>query len=375
MQTAKHPAPDHRGAWRDDPRMPLLRSGGDEMTESATLNPSDVAKGIEVAWGAWLARSSRPQTPHPYAYASAYRNCERRMVYEMTAPQTLPPWPPEVLARFRRGDDRERDLLSDLQRIGRDSDPPFTLIGQQEHFKLKDHKGRVAISGKVDARIQIGGVRPPLEVKAWSPMMVDRIETFADLFENPWTRSGAHQLLSYLWGAGEPFGFLLLDRSGIPRLLPVELEPHLDHMEDFLARAERAIDHVEAETLPPFLENDAGECKRCAWYGHTCNPPLASAGAVVLTDPDLHAMLERRALLEASAKEFDKLDKRIKEQLRGIEQGIAGPFVINGRWQKKTGVDLPADVKAKYTKTDPKGQFRIEITRMDAPATPLEVQS
>lgn len=344
------------------------------MSEPITVTPApgDVAKGIETAWGAYLARSARQQTPHPYAYASAYRVCERRMVYEMTTPQTLPPWPPEVLARFRRGDDRERDLLSDLQRIGRDADPPFTLIGQQERFQLKDHKGRVAISGKVDARIQIGGARPPLEVKAWSPMMVDRIERFADLFDNPWTRSGAHQLLSYLYGAGEPFGFLLLDRSGIPKLLPVELDQHLDHMEDFLARAERAIDHVEASTLPDFLQGDAAECKRCAWYGHTCNPPLAAAGAVVLTDPDLQAALARRDELEAGAKEFEKLDKRIKEQLRGVEEGIAGPFVINGRWQKMSRVVLPEDLKKKYTETNPRGQFRIEIVRLDTPATPLE---
>ncbi len=337
-------------------------------------SPYVLAKGIERAWGDHLARSARPQTPHPYAYASAYRVCDRRMVYEMTAPETLPPWPPEVLARFRRGDDRERDLLADLSRIGRDADPPFTIIGQQERFQLKDRKDRVAISGKVDARIQINGMRPPLEVKAWHPMMVDRIERFSDLFDNPWTRSGAHQLLSYLWGASEPFGFLLLDRSGIPKLLPVELDQHLDHMEDFLSRAERAIDHVQAETLPAFLEGDAAECKRCAWYGHTCNPPLVGRGAVVLTDPELIKRLARRDDLAAAAREFDRLDKAIKEELRGIEDGIAGPFVISGKYQKKTTVDIPPDIKKRYATTDPKGGFRLEIVRLDGPAAPAEME-
>lgn len=339
-----------------------------------TLVPANVAKGIETAWGAWLARSARPQTPHPYAYASAYRSCLRRMVYEMTRPEKLPPWPPEVLARFRRGDDRERDLLSDMGRIGRDAEPAFSLVGQQEAFKLKDRKGRVAISGKVDTRLKIDGIdyRPPVEVKAWSPMMVDRIETFEDLFDNPWTKGGAHQLLAYLWGAGEPFGFLLLDRSGIPKLLPVELDQHVERMEDFLTRAERAIDHVEAKTLPAFLEGDATECKRCAWYGTECNPPLVAAGAAVLTDPVLIQKLARRDELEKAAKEFDKLDRELKGTLRGIEDGIAGPFVISGKWQKKTTTELPADVKKKYTTTDPKGSFRIEIVRLDGPAAPAE---
>jgi hypothetical protein len=344
-------------------------------TTNTAPPPAELAKGIETAWSAHVARSARPQTPHPYAYASAFRTCVRRMVYEMERPQTLPPWPAEVLARFRRGDDRERDLLADMQRVGRDSDPPFRLIGQQERFQLKDRKGRVAISGKVDARIEIAGAAAPLEVKAWSPMMVDRIDTFADLFENPWTRSGAHQLLAYLWGAAEPFGFLLLDRSGLPKLLPVELDHHVDRMEEFLEKAERAIDHLEAKTLPPFLEGDAAECKRCAWYGHTCNPPLAAAGAVVLTDPDLIKKLARRDELEAAAKEFDRLDRDVKGALRGIEEGIAGPFVINGRWQKKTTTDLPADVKKEYTTTDPKGSFRIEIVKLDGPAAPAEEQT
>src|SRR5262245_30999546 len=243
--------------------------------------PSKIATSIGDAWAAHLARSQRPGTPHKHVYASAWRTCDRRVVYEMTQADRLPPWPPEVLAKFRRGDDRERDLLADLTRIGRDAEPPFKIIGQQERFELKDHKSRTAIVGKVDARLEIDSIRAPLEVKAWSPMLVDRIETFADLFENPWTQSGGYQLLSYLYGAGEPFGFLLLDRSGLPRLLPVELEANLDRMEQFLVKAEHALDHVQAGTLPDFLD-DPTECRRCPWYGHTCNPPLSAIGAQLL---------------------------------------------------------------------------------------------
>jgi len=95
--------------------------------------------------------------------------------------------------------------------------------------------------------------------------------------------------------------------------------------------------------------------------------PLAAAGAVILTDPELVRDLARRDELEAAAKEFDKLDRKVKGQLRGVEDGIAGPFVITGRWQKKTTTELPADLKKKYTTTDPKGSFRLEIVRLDSP--------
>jgi len=334
------------------------------MDAAVSLSPYDLASGIERAWAAYLQREQRPQTPHDYVYASGWRVCDRRMVYELTVPDRLPPWPPEVLAKFRRGDDRERDLLADLQRIGRDAEPPFRVIGQQERFSLKDHKSRVAIVGKVDARVEVNGTRAPLEVKAWSSMMVDRIETFSDLFDNPWTRSGAHQLLAYLYGAGEPYGFLLLDRSGIPKLLPVELESNLDRVEDFLVRAERALDHVEHGTLPDFLQGEPDECQRCPWYGHECNPPLSADVPQILTTPGLEAALERREELKAAGKEFNELDDQIKRWLRGVEHGVVGHFHLRGKWGKQSRLDVPDDIKKQYTKVDPKGRFTLEIVRM-----------
>jgi hypothetical protein len=288
------------------------------------------------------------------------------MVYELTQPGTLPPWPADVLARFRRGDDRERDLLADLARVGRDAEPAFRIIGQQERFTLKDRKGRIAISGKVDARVETSARRAPLEIKAWSPFIVDRITRFEDLFENPWTRGGAHQLLAYLYGAAEPFGFLLLDRSGLPLLLPVELDAHLDRVEDFLTKAERVIDHVQAGTLPDYLADDAAECKRCPWYGGVCNPPLAATGATVLVDPELEAQLERREAVKAAGKEFLDLDGAIKARLRGVESGIIGKFQIEGWWGKQSRVELPAALKKQYTVTDPRGRFTLEVTKVVA---------
>jgi hypothetical protein len=322
------------------------------MVPASTLTPAEIATSIGSSWAAFLAKDRRPAAPHDYVYASSWRACERRMAYELTIPDQQPPFPPEVIAKFRRGDDRERDLLADLMRIGRDAEPAFKVVGQQERFQLKDHKSRVAIVGKVDARLEVEGQRPPIEVKAWSPMMVDRIETFEDLFENPWTRSGGYQLLSYLYGAGEPYGFLLLDRSGIPRLLPVVLDENLDRMEEFLARAERVLDHVQAGTLPDYLD-DSAECRRCAWYGHTCNPPLSAVGATVLTDPDLEATLERWEALKPAGREFLDLDRDVKARLRGIESGIAGKFSIAGKWAKQSRLDLPANLKKQYTVTDP----------------------
>lgn len=330
-----------------------------------TLTPTDIATTVERAWEAFLLADRRSPNAHPtHVYASAWRVCERRMVYEATIPEQQPPFDAFTLARFRRGNDRERDLLADLSRIGRNAEPAFSIIGQQDQFKVRDRKGRYVISGKVDAFLSIGEMRAPLEVKAWSPLVTDRIETFADLFESPWTRSGAHQLISYMYGHADPVGFLVLDRSGLPKLLPVILDEYLDKMEEFLAKAERVVDHAQAGTLPAFLEGDSAECKRCPFFGSVCNPPLSAAGAVLLTDPELEAALERREAIKAIGKEFEHLDKEIKQKLRGVESGIAGHFQIAGKWGKSSHIELPPELKAQFTKTDPKGRFTLEITRL-----------
>lgn len=326
---------------------------------------ASIAAHVSTAWAAFMAAEGNATRtpPHDYVYASAWRACDRRMAYELRSPDVLPPWPPEVLAKFRRGDDRERDLLIDAQRVGRAASPQFQIINQQERFQLRDRKGRVAITGKVDARLQIDNINAPIEVKSWSPFLVDRIETFADVFDSPWTRSGAYQLLAYLLGAGEPYGFFLLDRSGLPRLIPVELDHYLDAIEDFLVRAERVLDHHAAGTLPDYLD-DPVECQRCPFYGGHCNPPLSAHDTDVLTDPDLEVMLERRESLKGAAHDFDSLDRQIKQRLRGVLRGVVGHFHIRGTWGKQSRIELPADLKAQYTKTDPQGRFTLDIVRL-----------
>jgi hypothetical protein len=333
-------------------------------SQSSVVTPTEIATNVMAAWEKYIAPppGAVSQQPRANVWASQWRPCDRRMVYDLIGAPRLP-LPADVQARMRRGSDRERDLLIDMARVGRFAEPQFDVIGQQEHFQLRDRKGRVAISGKVDARLTVEGARAPLEVKTWSPFVVDRIETFEDVFESPWTRTGGFQLLAYLFGAAEPFGFLLLDRAGLPKLIPVELDPHLDRMEDFLARAERALDHRDAGTMPNFLD-DSDECKRCDYYGHTCNPPLSADVTQVLTDPELEAAIARREELKRAGKEYLDLDAQIKKQLRGIEHAVIGPFVIEGKWGKQTRVDLPADLKKQYTITDPKGRFTLEITKV-----------
>lgn len=68
--------------------------------------------------------------------------------------------------------------------------------------------------------------------------------------------------------------------------------------------------------------------------------------------------------LKPYGQEFSSLDDRIKKQLRGVENAIAGPFSITGKWSKLSRVELPADVKKQYTTSDPKGRFLLTIEKL-----------
>ena len=330
------------------------------------MKAHELSNAIMEGWKEFLLAEQGTPSNRPYIYASSYHPCVRNLYLGMTAGDQLPPFEAEVLAKFRRGNDRERDLLNDLSRVGRICEPPFSVVAGQQRFEIKHKRtGKPVIVGKVDARLDFGRGKPkaPLEVKAWHPNLTERIHTFPDLLESPWTRSGALQLLMYLLGANEEIGFMLIDRSGLPRLIPVTLEDQLDLAESFLIAAEAAMDHKEAGTTPAFLD-DPTECRKCKFYGVACNPPMVHDAATILTDDDVIQDLEQRDKLAEAAKEYNRIDKRVKERLRGIEAGIAGDFLITGKWGKSTKYAIPQEIKDKYKQIDPKGRFTIKIERI-----------
>jgi len=333
------------------------------MTLSLMDQARELSQLITATWANELLKKRRPPRPHGHVYAGGWRACDRRLVYDMRDPGEAKPFSADTLANFERGKDRGREVVIDLQRVGRVAD--FEVYGQEERFELKDRKGRTVIVGKTDASIRYGDLVTRAEVKNWNPNLTARIFTFKDLFLSPWTRAGAYQLLSYLYGSNQQVGFMILDRPGIPRILPVVLEEYLEDMEHFLSRAERAVDHLEAGTLPDF-HKDPDECKRCPFYGW-CNPPLKYDGASIITYDEILMMLEEREELLVSGKRFAKLDDAIKKALRGTEIGIAGPFLLSGKWSRNTTYELPDDVKLKYKKTDEKGKFTLTITKVTQP--------
>lgn len=339
--------------------------------------PTPKVEVIEEGWRRHISSLKPPRASdaRDYVYASSRRACQRRMVHECINPEFFPDFDVETKAKFIRGEQREIDIRQALERVGQLSMPSFNVIGQQERISIYDRQKRKVISGKIDGKIQWESKTLwPFEVKSWSPFLTDSIFKFADLFESPWTKAGAFQLLSYLYAMEQPYGLLILDRPGIPRLIQVDLEPNIHLMEEFLRDAESVREHIDAGTLPDFID-DPKECRRCPLIGAHCNPPLSYAGAKFITDDETLMMIQHHEDTYEAKNSYDKTHKKLAEIINDLtpkEVGkddktkiVAGRFVIDAWRGKSTTAKLPDDVKKQYTTTDPFGKFYFEITEVD----------
>ena len=345
-----------------------------------TLAPADLASAIESAHEKWIvAVSQKPasESGEPYiqsnVWASQLGSCARQMFYNLLYSNERKPWSPEQLANFRRGKDRERDIVADLKRIGRESTPAFEVVEEESRVILKDRKGRICITGKVDLKIRFADMDRnapaiPAEVKSWSPFMLQRVHSFADLMDNRFTRKGATQLLAYMFGTGQESGLMILDRNGIPMYLPVNLWDHAHRIEAALQRAEAALDAKEGGPEPDYT-SDVEECGICQFYGSRCTPPsMSSKGASIVTDEEVIQLLESRDRTEEAATEYDRADKALKQRFRGTELAVAGDFLLEGKFGKSSKTVVPPEYEAlaeSWKEVDQKGRFTLKISRIN----------
>lgn len=364
--------------WRDfyiRPKADFFRKKIEPMSEY-TAQAQEIVNQVDSAWRTMIEKEEArtPASPRDYVYASSWHPCLRYMYYDCTRPDAKPEFDVDTLARMRMGKDRERDIVNiQLTRAGQYADPQFTVESNQARVTISDSSGRKIISGKKEGDIvwrNGSEVRVPFELKNWDERATWNIQSFDEIIHHrfQWFRSGGMQFLSYLYGSGAPVGIFTLGRRGLPKNLPVVFYDYMDELQMFLTAAEEVRNHIDAGIEPDFIKNPA-VCKRCQFYGHTCNPPLNYEGVQLLTDERLIEDITRLKELEGKLAdeewtEYNRLDKKIKERLRGIESGVAGEWAVSGKWGKYTRYEIPADIKEQFKVVDPKGSFRIKIEKI-----------
>jgi len=315
-----------------------------------------LAEKIREKWSERI-RSKIRTDAHPTNRASMLGDvCLRRLVLWRTSGHLAAPPSETLQSIFELGNMVEASVRRTLSEVG------IELIESQRGFPANAY----GITGHIDGIVEHDGRRYVAEIKSLNGTDWQRIDTAADIQHavKSWLRKWYGQMQVYILLSDVPAGVFLLFNKATGELKVVEVEADYDEGQRLLDRAEAVNGHVKAGTLPAFIQ-DAAECRRCAFFGRACDPPVEHGeGAVLITDPALIEVLEEWGETADAAERHEAADKRLKEALRGVEQGLAGEWVITGRWMPFTRYPVPPEVRAQYKTVDPKGAFRLSIERV-----------
>jgi CRISPR/Cas system-associated exonuclease Cas4 (RecB family) len=278
----------------------------------------------------WPARAWHP--------SSVGSPCDRQLVWNWTKADEKKPHDYVLQSIFNVGTRSQPFIYDAIERLG------FDIIRESDRPRRWKMKSGVEISGRIDGKI-IGfkGDRYSsprvLELKTMADHQWDGLKTLDDV-----RNAEAHYVRGY-FAQGQLY--LLLEElsegvfvfqnktTGLLRLIPFEID--YAFAEALLTRLERLQPFVRENRDPDPIPFNWRICGGCG-FRDLCYPAINyGEGASVIESQDLIELLERREKLHPAAKEFERVDKGIKEQLvhLGISHAVAGDFVVEGTQRKR----------------------------------------
>lgn len=269
-------------------------------------------------------------------WASSIGECKREMFYSITEWDKKPVPDLHLLARFEEGREQERKILRRLLENGLD------VIEGQKPIDIKDRKGRVVISARLEGKVRWNGSKIPFEIKSLNPNVYARIDTVEDFNKMEWSRRYPIQMNLYLYAENAEQGlFILTDCLGHFKLIPCFLD--LDLVERVLTVCTEVMDAVESGNPPDFLRHKPNTCKKCWAFGRVCQPPIEpQQGLELIDNSELLDALIRREQTEEAHHDYAVADKIIKDILKGKPMVICGDYQITGEEKNVHYKEQPA---------------------------------
>lgn len=263
-------------------------------------------------------------------FASSIPDCTRQMVYSILDwdKKDLPD--DGLLSLFDSGKKEESNIIKMLLDLG------FEVINQQNPITIKNRKGEIICSGRIDGKIVYNGLAIPYEIKSMNDYSFQQLNTIEDFEKSPLHRKYIKQLQLYMYGNEIEVGMFIISNFRQIKVIPVYLNYEL--CEQIIQQLEKAWDFVQKKKYPDPIAYNPKICDWCPWE-FLCNKQTVNKPAEFINNKELEDMLERRFELEPAAKEFKEIDDRIKAPFKkaGILNVIIGTkFEIVGRKQVRT---------------------------------------
>lgn len=220
----------------------------------------------------------------------------------------------ELQAIFEEGKRVELQMRSLLAELG------YDLEAVQASFPSNTYQ----ITGHIDGTIFWNGRLILVEIKGLNGSDFERVlrEGVDYIKRNPkaWLAKWYVQLQLYLFLADIEEGLWILKNKWSGMIELFTLKRDLDYIEPLLDKAERINRHMQARTLPGFI-NDPPLCQSCPFFGRACTPPLEwDESVAVVDDPEVIARFDRRAELAAmvgsDVAELRGLERWCKDYIR-----------------------------------------------------------
>lgn len=251
--------------------------------------------------------------------------CNRRLFYYLTEGEMAKEFNTDLVAIFEEGKDQEPGVRRFLSELG------FEVIKSQSTEKWPEHN----ISGSVDGIIAYDGKNYLAEIKTVSEYAWDALnnpEDFKEGFYRKWF--GQFQIYLLLFGLEQ--GVFILKRKQAKQIKVIEIGLDYSYAEGLIKKAEAVNLAIKTTTPPEHIQNPV-ECRKCAFFGTVCNPPMDFGDAILnVDDPELQTKLQRRAQLAPAKSEYEAVDKEIKERFKEIPDAICGDFHITGKESIRT---------------------------------------
>lgn len=303
-----------------------------ELTAPVTKHPAEILCTLITEERKKNLERNIVRYPRKNPIASDIGDCTRQIVHSVLDWDKRSPFDAHGIARMEVGNQREREIVKELMDLG------MKIVDGQQSFQIKDPKGRILLSGRIDFKIEYERMRVPVEVKSMAPHIWNSINSLADFEKKSYLRKYTHQLMSYLYHNNMEAGLFLLDDClGHWKFIFVPLD--YEKTELILRRLELAVNHIDAKTYPDRIEYSSEICGKCA-FNHVCLPieNITTSGDF-LEDGELEALMERRESLKLMAKDYEELDEQIKDRFLKREKVIVGNpprFIVTGKERSRT---------------------------------------
>ena len=209
------------------------------------------------------------------------------------------------------------------------------------------------VTGREDIRIKAeNGELIPGEIKGLSPQEWAKLNTVEDFFQSKkyYVRGYPAQLQMYMLHFGKEYGFFALTNKLTGQTKFIEMRFDYEYAEGLLQKAERIYKALETET-PPECCDDISVCEGCSLQ-HVCGE-CRRVPADIELDGELDELIDRKQELSEAKREYERVDKQIKERVGEREKIISGKYLITRSSFTKKAFTVPESV-----------QYRVNIKRL-----------